>query len=177
MPYRSIQIRKIEWNKIKIDRIKKLNKKLGTNVAIMLDTKGPEIRIGDFKDGKALLVEGNIIRLTTQKVEGTESIVYITYANIVKDVKKGTEILLNDGSVSLTVVKLGKDYVDCKINNTGLIKSKRGVNIPKTKLTMPALTKIDKEDIKFGAENDVDFIAASFIRKKEDILLIKKHLK
>lgn len=160
----------------KINKIKELNNKLKTNVAIMLDTKGPEVRIGDFKDGKALLVEGKTFRLTTEMVEGTDSIVYVTYKNIVKDVPKGAEILLSDGAVSLTVIKKGKDYLDCRINNTCLIKSKRGVNIPKTKLTMPALTDIDKKDIKFGVENDVEYIAASFIRKKQDVLEIKKYL-
>lgn len=162
---------------IKINKIKELNHQLGTNVAIMLDTKGPEIRIGDFKEGKALLIEGKTFRLTTKNIKGNDSIVNITYKNIVKDVEKDAEILLNDGAVSLTVIKKGKDYLDCRINNTGVIKSKRGVNIPKSNLAISALTDIDKCDIRFGVENGVDYIAASFVRKKEDVVDIKKYLK
>lgn len=166
-----------EEHKVKIDRIMKLNQKLGSNVAIMLDTKGPEIRLGDFKEGKVLLVEGKNIKLVTDKIEGTEQEVHITYENITRDVIVGTEILLNDGAVSLTVVEIGENFVNCRINNTGLIKSRRGVNIPKTKITLPSLTDIDKADIAFGIENGVDYIAASFIRKKEDVEDIKEYLK
>lgn len=160
----------------KIIKIRKINERLGTNVAIMLDTKGPEIRLGEFKEGKALLVTGKTFRLTTNEIEGTETEVTINHKNIVKDVSKGTEILLNDGLISLSVTAVGKDYVDTIINNTGVIKSRKGVNIPKIKLSLPSFTDTDKEDIKFGVVNDIEYIAASFIRKASDVEKIKKYI-
>lgn len=161
----------------KVETVNKLNKELGTNIALMLDTKGPEIRIGEFKDGEACLKEGNYITLTIDECIGNSDIVYVTYENIINDVKKGTEILLNDGDISLMTEKVIGHDVICKIKNSGKIKSRRGVNIPGIKLKLPALTEQDKLDIKFGVENDVDYIAASFVRKKEDVLEIKKYLK
>jgi len=161
----------------KIIKIRKINDRLGTNVAIMIDTKGPEIRIGEFKEGKILLVQGKKFKITTNNnIEGNEEVVSINYKNIVKDVKVGTEILLSDGLVSLTVIKVGSDYLETTVNNTGVIKSRRGVNIPKIKLNLPSFTDIDKEDIRFGIENDVEYIAASFIRKAEDVIKIREYL-
>ena len=160
----------------KINKVKKINEKLGTNVALMLDTKGPEIRLGEVENNKALLIQGEDFILTTDEVLGTEKRVSVTYKEITKDVKVGTTILLDDGLIGLHVKEVTNNEVICKILNTGTIKSKKGVNIPGIKLSLPSLTARDKDDIKFGVENDVDFIAASFVRKAQDILDLKEYL-
>ena len=160
----------------KINKVKALNEKLGTNVGLMLDTKGPEIRLGEFEQDKALLVQGKQFILTTQEVLGTDEKATVTYKEITKDVKEGSTILLDDGLIELRVDKVKRNEVICTIINTGTIKSKKGVNIPGIKLSLPALTERDKEDIKFGVENDIDFIAASFVRKVEDVQELKKYL-
>lgn len=160
----------------KINKIKDLNKRLNTNVGLMIDTKGPEIRLGDFEDSKVLLVQGEEFVLTTETVLGTDKKAAVTYKEITKDVKQGGIILLDDGLVALSIEKVKKNELICKILNTGTIKSKKGVNIPGTKLSLPALTEQDKQDIKFGIENDVDFIAVSFVRKADDILELKRYL-
>lgn len=161
----------------KIERIKKINKEHKTDVAIMLDTKGPEIRLGEFRDGEVSLVEGEYITLTTDECEGTKDLVHVTYKNIINDVKPGTHVLLNDGLIDLVVERIIKNDVICKILNSASIKSRRGVNIPGVKLSLPALTEQDKADIKFGVENDVDYIAASFVRKAADVKEIKEYLR
>jgi len=162
-------------HQIKIDRIRKLNKKLNKNVGIMLDTKGPEIRLGDFEDDKAILVQGSEFVLTTKDVIGTTEHASVTYKGIIDDVKVGTTILLDDGLIELEVVKIIKDSLVCLVKNTGVIKSKKGVNIPGIKLSLPALTDRDKSDIKFGVENNIDFVAASFVRKKQDVAQIRNY--
>lgn len=160
----------------KINKIKALNKKLGTNVGLMLDTKGPEIRLGDFEQDKALLVQGQEFILTTDEVLGTDKKASVTYKDITKDIQEGSTILLDDGLIELSVTKVKKTEVHCIIKNTGTIKSKKGVNIPGVKLSLPALTDRDREDIKFGIENDIDFVAASFVRKVEDVLELRKYM-
>jgi len=160
----------------KINKVKKLNEKLGTNVGLMLDTKGPEIRLGDIENNKALLVEGEEFILTTDIVLGTEKKATVTYKEITKDVKVGTTILLDDGLIGLQVKKVKKNEVICKIMNTGTIKSKKGVNIPGIKLSLPSLTDRDMADIKFGVENEVDFIAASFVRKAQDVIDLRTYM-
>ena len=161
----------------KINTVKIINKEHGTDVAIMLDTKGPEIRLGDFRDGEVTLAEGEYITLTTDECVGTKDLVHVTYKNIVNDVKQGQHILLNDGAVDLVVDRIIKNDIICKILNSASIKSRRGVNIPGVKLSLPALTDQDKADIRFGVENDVDYIAASFVRKASDVKEIKEYLK
>lgn len=160
----------------KINKVKALNEKLGTNVGLMLDTKGPEIRLGVFENDKALLVQGEEFILTTSECLGTDKKASITYKGITKDVVAGTTILLDDGLIELKVEKVKRNEIICKVINTGTIKSKKGVNIPGIKLSLPALTDRDKEDIKFGIENDVDFIAASFVRKAGDVIELRKYL-
>ena len=161
----------------KIELVKKINREQKTDVAIMLDTKGPEIRLGDFKDGEIFLKEGEYITLTTDECEGTKDLVHVTYKNIVNDVKQGDHILLNDGAIDLVAERIIKNDIICKILNSAKIKSRRGVNLPGVKLALPALTEQDMADIKFGVENDVDYIAASFVRKAEDVRNIKEYLK
>ncbi len=161
----------------KIELVKKINREQKTDVAIMLDTKGPEIRLGDFKEGEIFLKEGEYITLTTDECEGTKDLVHVTYKNIVNDVKQGDHILLNDGAIDLVAERIIKNDIICKILNSAKIKSRRGVNLPGVKLALPALTEQDMADIKFGVENDVDYIAASFVRKAEDVRNIKEYLK
>ena len=160
----------------KINKVKALNKKLGTNVGLMLDTKGPEIRLGDFESDKALLVQGTEFVITTEQVLGTDKKAMVTYKDITKDVEMGATILLDDGLIELKVLKVESTEITCKVMNTGLIKSKKGVNIPGIKLSLPALTERDKEDIKFGIENGIDFVAASFVRKAEDVIELRKYM-
>lgn len=166
-----------EEHKKRIDIIKKLREELDLPIAIMLDTKGPEIRIKTFKNGEVTLQTGDIFTLTTREVEGDETIVSVSYEGLPKDVSKGTRILIDDGLVELEVVEIvnGTD-IRCTVLNGGTIKDRKGVNVPNVPINLPAVTEKDIEDIKFGIENDVDFIAASFIRKAEDVLQIRKIL-
>ena len=166
-----------EEHKKRIDTIKKLREELDLPIAIMLDTKGPEIRIKTFKNGEVTLQTGDIFTLTTRDVEGDETIVGVTYEGLPKDVSKGTRILIDDGLVELEVIEIvnGTD-IRCTVLNGGTIKDRKGVNVPNVPINLPAVTEKDIEDIKFGIENDVDFIAASFIRKAEDVLQIRKIL-
>ena len=160
----------------KINKVKKINEKLGTNVGLMLDTKGPEIRLGDIENDKTLLIEGTEFILTTDPLLGNDKKASVTYKGLPKDVEVGTSILIDDGLVELVVTKIKKNEIYTIVKNTGLIKSKKGVNVPKVKLSLPALTDKDKQDIKFGVENDVDFIAASFVRKENDVLELRKYI-
>jgi len=164
-------------HKKRIDTIKRLREELDLPVAIMLDTKGPEIRIKTFKNGEVTLQAGDIFTLTTRDVEGDETIVSVTYEGLPNDVSKGTRILIDDGLVELEVLEIvnGTD-IRCKVLNGGTIKNRKGVNVPNISINLPAVTEKDVEDIKFGIENDVDFIAASFIRRAEDVLQIRKIL-
>lgn len=161
----------------KIKKIKKINERLKTNISIMLDTKGPEIRIGDFKDSKALLVQGKTFILTTRLVEGTDEIVTVNYSKLPKEIKVGCKILLSDGLIELEVKKIKGTDIVCEIKNTGIIKCKKGVNVPDCKLSFPILSMQDKKDIRFGLEQGIDYIALSFVRKKEDIIAVKKYIK
>ncbi|KMT21057.1 pyruvate kinase [Clostridium cylindrosporum] len=160
----------------KIDTIKKVRGELGKQVAILLDTKGPEIRTGKFKEDKVQITKGDKFTLTTRDVEGTNKICSVSYKDLHKDISVGDTVLIDDGLVGLTVEAINDQDIECKINNSGTLSNNKGVSIPDVKINLPALTERDEEDIKFGIENDVDFIAASFIRKASDILEIRKVL-
>lgn len=166
-----------EEHKKRIDTIKKLREELDLPIAIMLDTRGPEIRLKYFKEGEVTLNAGDIFTLTTRDVEGDQNIVSVTYEGLSQDVKKGDKILIDDGLVELEVLEIidGTD-IRCKVLNGGTIKDRKGVNVPGVAINLPAVTKKDIEDIKFGIENHVDFIAASFIRRADDVLEIRKIL-
>lgn len=150
----------------------------GKICAILLDTKGPEIRTGDMKDDQDVsLVTGQEFTLTTnQDVIGDSSIVSVTYKNLNKDLKVGNTVLLDDGLIGLTVKKIEGDNIVCEVMNNGVLGSHKGVNLPNVITTLPALAEKDEIDLRFGCEREVDFIAASFIRKKEDVLNIRKFL-
>lgn len=155
---------------------KRLREKLKKPVAMILDTKGPEIRLKDFKEGKVYLEKDQIFTLTGRDVEGTHEIVSITYENLYQDVKEGNHILIDDGLVDMMVTKIkGKDIV-CQVKNSGFVSNHKGVNVPDIHLSLPYMSEKDKADIIFGIEHGVDFIAASFTRSAQDVLQIRKLL-
>ena len=158
------------------DRVEKLREELGIPVATLLDTKGPEIRVGDFKEGKVELVEGQTFTLTTEDVIGDQAKVSITYKNLVNDVKPGDTILIDDGLINMKIEKVTSKEIICKVENGGPVSNHKGVNVPRVNLTMPYISDVDRDDIIFGIKNDFDFIAASFVRSADDILEIRKIL-
>ena len=158
------------------DRVEKLREELGLPVATLLDTKGPEIRVGDFKEGKVELVEGQTFTLTTEDVVGDQAKVSITYKNLVNDVKPGDTILIDDGLINMKIEKVTDKDIVCRVENGGPVSNHKGVNVPRVNLTMPYISDVDRADIIFGIENDFDFIAASFVRSADDILEIRKIL-
>ncbi len=161
----------------KMKTIRRIRRKLNVPVAIMLDTKGPEIRTGNFKVDEIFLKPGDIFTLTTRDVEGDQSIVSVSYEGLPEDVEVGSEIFIDDGLVQLEVIEI-KDGTDviCKALNNGILSDHKGVNLPGSKTNLPSITPKDVDDIKFGIENDIDMIAASFVRKKEDVYDIRKVL-
>ena len=161
----------------RINIIKEVRKELDVPVAILLDTKGPEIRTGKFKEPEVLLEEGQTFTLTSRDVLGDSHICSISYTGLAGDVKKGDMILIDDGLVELKVQKIvdGTD-IECIVVNAGIIKNHKGVNVPGVKINLPAVTQKDIDDIKFGIEQDIDFIAASFVRKAEDVIAIRRIL-
>lgn len=166
-----------EEHRKRIEKIKKLREELKIPIAIMLDTKGPEIRLLDFKDNKKvnLKAEETFI-LTTREVLADDKIASVSYKNLPRDIKVGAKILIDDGLVGLKVQKISGEDIYTVVENGGEISSHKGVNVPDTNLSLEALTESDIEDLKFGVEMGVDFIAASFVRTKEDIYNIRKVL-
>ena len=155
-------------------RVKQFREELGKPVAIMLDTKGPEIRIGTFETGRVHLTKGQTFTLCTNEVPGTTERVTVSYKELPSDVQTGGTILLDDGLIALTITKLSDTEIVCRVENEGDISDHKGVNVPNVELTMPFLSDRDRDDILFGVEQDVDFVAASFTRCAEDILEIRK---
>lgn len=154
---------------VRINLIKELRKKLGLPVGLLLDTKGPEIRLLTFDGGKATLKTGKTFVLTTEECVGTAERAAINYAELPHDVKPGNKILLDDGKISLLVQKIAGTEIICKVENDGVISNKKSVNVPGVELNMPYISKKDYDDIIFGAREDFDFIAASFVRTADDV--------
>ena len=155
---------------------KGLREKLKKPVAMILDTKGPEIRLKNFKEGKVHLEKDQVFTLTGRDVEGTNEIVSITYEDLYQDVKVGNHILIDDGLVDMMVTKIkGKDII-CQVKNSGFVSNHKGVNVPDIHLSLPYMSEKDKADIIFGIEHGVDFIAASFSRSAQDVLQVRKLL-
>ena len=166
-----------EEQKNRMNLMKEAASEMGVHTGIMLDTKGPEVRTGDFEDGIVTLKEGEHYILTSRKIIGNQEEGHIQYENLGKDLKIGDIILIDDGLISLEVIEvLNDEDIKCTVLNSGEIKNKKGVNIPNVKLNLPSLTDKDKKDLLFGIENNIDFIAASFIRKKEDVIEMRKFL-
>lgn len=160
-----------------INTIKEVRWELNEPVAILLDTKGPEIRTGKFKDPEVELKDGQIFTITTRDVLGDNTISNISYEGLPRDIKVGDAILIDDGLVGLSVKEIVNDTdIKCIVENGGVISNNKGVNVPLVKLNLPAVTEKDIEDIKFGIRMDVDFVAASFVRKASDVWAIRKIL-
>ena len=160
----------------KLERVKKVREELGLPVALLLDTKGPEIRTGEFEKGKVELKKGQTFVLTTEDVLGNEGKVSITYKNLVKDVQEGDSILIDDGLIGLKVVKVTEKEIICSVENGGTVSNKKGINVPGVELKMPFISKKDKDDILFAVKEGFDYIAASFTRTADDILEIRRIL-
>ena len=165
-----------EEQKARLDMIKKLREELNLPVAALLDTKGPEIRIGDVEGGKLELKPGQEFTLTTEEMLGTEKKVTITYKELYKDVEPGDSILIDDGLIGMEVVRIDESDIVCRVKNGGFISNHKGVNVPSVELNMPFVSPKDLADIVFAVEQDYDFIAASFTRTAEDIMEIRKIL-
>lgn len=161
----------------RLEKLKALREELNIPVATLLDTKGPEIRLGTFKDDiKVQLEEGQTFTLTTEDIEGDETRVSISYPNLIYDVEVGTTILIDDGLIELTVVDMTPTDMICKVKNGGTVSSRKGVNVPGVHLSMPYISDKDRADIIFAVEHDYDFIAASFVRSATDVEDIRKIL-
>lgn len=157
-----------------IERIKEVRERLGVPLAILLDTKGPEIRLSKFAGGSAVLETDSLFTLESEECEGDSTHASITYAALPKQVKEGDRILLDDGAIELSVQRTNDSSVVCRVIAGGVIKNGKGVNVPNVHLDMQHLSKKDKEDLLFGIAQDVDFIAASFVRTKDDIIGMRK---
>ncbi len=165
---------KHEDHKIVIDRIHELNSELNTNVAVLADLQGPKLRIGDVENNGVQLYTGDIIEFTNEKCLGNKSRVYMSYELFPKDVNVGDTILIDDGKLKLEAVETnGKDSVKAKVIFGGILSSKKGVNLPKTKISLPSLTEKDIVDAEFALEQDVDWLALSFVRSVTDIADLK----
>lgn len=158
----------------RLKQIKALREELRLPIASLLDTKGPEIRLRELKNGKVMLNAGQKFSLTTEEILGDENRVSITYKDLVKDVQPGSRILIDDGLIELGVEEVTDTEISCHVVNGGMISNKKGVNVPNVDLSMPYISEKDYEDIVFGIENDFDFVAASFVRTADDILQIRK---
>ncbi len=160
-----------------IEKVKHVRDELGLPIPLILDTKGPEIRTKLLKTETVNLEKGNMFVLTTDDIEGDETRVSVTYDDITKDLKPGSTVLIDDGLIELTVREISGNDVICEIMNSGVLGSRKGVNLPDVHLSLPALAEKDIEDIKFGIKVGFDYIAASFIRSANDVREIRKVLK
>ncbi|WAA11665.1 pyruvate kinase [Fervidibacillus halotolerans] len=162
----------------RIENIRKAENITGKNVAILLDTKGPEIRTHNMENGSVELKEGNTVIISMEEVLGTEEKFSITYEGLIDDVHIGSKILLDDGLIGLEVIDIDhkNQEIHAKILNNGILKNKKGVNVPGVSVKLPGITEKDRADILFGIEQDVDFIAASFVRRASDVLEIRELL-
>ncbi|WP_085991710.1 pyruvate kinase [Oceanobacillus senegalensis] len=165
-------------HRARIENIRTASKNKGKTVAILLDTKGPEIRTGNFKNGQDEIIAGKTVYVSMNDVEGTAERFSVTYEGLINDVHEGSKILLDDGLIELEVVAIDKMAGEIKTTalNSGTIKNKKGVNVPNVSVNLPGITEKDRADIQFGIEQDVDFVAASFVRRPSDVLEIREVL-
>ncbi len=159
-----------------LENIRNAEKKSGRTISILQDLSGPKIRTGEFKGGEAILKKGKTVKLFVKKMVGDENQFYISYKNLLKDLKKGDRILLNDGKQELKVTKVTKEFLEAKVVVGGFVRDRRGVNFPDTEMSISALTKKDKEDVKFGIKHRVEFIAFSFVKTASDVRELKRIL-
>ena len=165
-----------EDHKRRLEMLKDLRKKLNIPVAALLDTKGPEIRLKTFEKGEVYLETGQHFTLTAREVTGTREICSVTYKNLAQDVRLGSQVMLDDGLISMKVVEKTETDVICRVENGGAVKDRKGVNVPGVHLSMPYMSAQDRADIRFGIEEGFDFIAASFCRTAQDAMEIRRML-
>ncbi len=165
-----------EEHRQRILSIRKAARICAKPVAIMLDTRGPEIRTGKLKAGQILLETGQRFVLTTREIVGDENEVMINYSHLPREVTKGTSILLADGLINLRVEEINTTDIVCQVINGGELGERKGVNVPGVRIALPFLSEKDIDDINFGIDNEVDFIAASFVRTAEDVIDIRRIL-
>lgn len=166
-----------ESHKAMIDVVKKVREKLNMSIGIMIDTRGPEIRIKDFKDGEIFLNVGDEFTLTTRDVIGDKNIVGVTYKNLPKILKIGSKILLNDGVVELSVKKITGTDIHCEVKTSGVLSNHKSLNLPGIKTDMAYLSEQDKKDIAFAKEMNADFLSISFVSYPDDVKDVKEYLK
>lgn len=160
----------------RLTTLRKVCAELGEHIPVLLDTKGPEIRLGVFPCGPVELKEGQKYVLTTQEISCDESRAFVSYAGLPQDVSVGDMILADDGLVEMVVTSTTQDSIHCIVRNKGMLSSRKSINVPNVSLNLPSFTEQDRKDIQFAIENDYDFIAVSFVRRKEDILTIARLL-
>lgn len=160
-----------------IRRFRKVRSKLGIPAAVLLDTKGPEIRLKDFEEGSISVKPGDSFVLTSREIMGNQRESSVTYKDLPAQVKPGTSVLIDDGRIALQVQEVKDTDVICKVVSGGKISSRKGVNVPKTHLDLEYLSEGDKKDLLFGIENDVDYVAASFVRNPQDVRDLRAFLR
>lgn len=165
-----------EEHQIRVNNIKKAREELNLPIALLLDTKGPEIRLGQLSVDEVNLKSGDIFTLTIEDILGSEKRASISYKELPYDVEIGNTILIDDGLVEMEIIAKTSKDITCLVKNNGIIKSNKGINVPNIKINLPSITEKDKLDILFAVRNDFDFIAASFVRKAEDVFEIRKIL-
>ncbi len=163
-----------EYHAESIAMLKSVRQRLGVPLAIMLDTKGPEIRLKNFKTGEVELKDGSQFTLTSRDVEGDETIASMTFAALPQQLSAGDAVLIDDGNVKLKVVSSTKTDILCEVEHGGKVSDHKGINVPRVHLDLPYMSEQDKADVLFGIEHGVDYIAASFIRRKDDIVSLRK---
>ncbi len=159
-----------------INLIRKINKDHKQNIGILQDLQGPKIRVGEVENNGVLIKQGEQITITSEQVMGSSSLVSTVYQNLPNDVVSGDRILIDDGNLELVVLKTDGKKVVCTVVHGGILKSRKGINLPNTKISAPSLTEKDLEDLEFGLANDVDWIALSFVRSAEDILDLRERI-
>ena len=166
-----------EEQRERMDRVRRVSAELDVPVALLLDTKGPEIRLKDFEGGSAMLKNGQTFTLDTDRETlGDATRIGLTYDKLAKNVSEGTRILIDDGKIALKVEQIKGTKVICTVVNGGKVSNHKSINIPNVSIPMPYLSPVDKEDILFGIEQQVDFIAASFVRSADDVRKLRKFL-
>ena len=166
----------LKEHRINFDLIKEVREKMGKHVAILLDTKGPEIRTGKFEEEETLLAEGQLFTLKIEEIIGTKDYCQISDKYLYQCVKAGDKILIDDGLIEMVVKKIENTDIICEVLNSGIVKNNKGINVPGVRTNLPAVSEKDYKDILFGIENDIDFIAASFIRNASDVAEIRRIL-
>ena len=162
--------------KIRVDKLKQVRQELGLPIALLLDTKGPEVRVGKFWEDKITLDQGQTFTLVTEEVIGNKDICSISFKKIPESITKGCKVLIDDGLIELEVEEAYENKLICKVLNSGIISSNKGVNVPGVTLSLPFISLKDEEDIKFAVREDFDFIAASFTRSKQDVDILREEI-